>query len=314
LHPPTVALNCTTPHCSSSRVAEKLSRDLAGRIKIEDAGFDWKILGPDVGDLEYVAWQADQDAYACAGQKCSAQSMLFVHRNWAKAGLYEAMARYAARRCLGDLTAGPVLTWTTKQMLDHVHRLCAIPGARLLFGGGELAGGRHTIPSCYGALEPTAVFVPLRQLARPSYFAAATTEVFGPVQVVTEYKDGEIDRVLQACERMDNHLTAAVVSGDERFRCVHVMHAQCACVLGGAGHARGALAHSPAAAAVLPRAPPAGTTCWPTPPTASPLRARARARPAPRRTIGSGPPGTLAAPASAPARPSSSCGAATGRW
>lgn len=32
----------------SSRVAEKLAADLKGRIKLEDAGFDWKILGPDV--------------------------------------------------------------------------------------------------------------------------------------------------------------------------------------------------------------------------------------------------------------------------
>jgi hypothetical protein len=26
-----------------------------------------------------VAWTCDQDAYACSGQKCSAQSILFVH-------------------------------------------------------------------------------------------------------------------------------------------------------------------------------------------------------------------------------------------
>jgi 1-pyrroline-5-carboxylate dehydrogenase len=32
----------------SSKVAEKLVKSLNGRIKIEDAGFDWKILGPDV--------------------------------------------------------------------------------------------------------------------------------------------------------------------------------------------------------------------------------------------------------------------------
>ena len=42
-------------------------------MKLEDAGFDWKILGPDVGDVDYVAWQSDQDAYAYSGQKCSAQ-------------------------------------------------------------------------------------------------------------------------------------------------------------------------------------------------------------------------------------------------
>lgn len=35
----------------SSRVAEKLAVDLQGRIKLEDAGFDWKILGPDVQEV-----------------------------------------------------------------------------------------------------------------------------------------------------------------------------------------------------------------------------------------------------------------------
>lgn len=35
----------------SSHVAEKLASDLNGRIKLEDAGFDWKILGPDVQEV-----------------------------------------------------------------------------------------------------------------------------------------------------------------------------------------------------------------------------------------------------------------------
>lgn len=35
----------------SSRVAEKLTDDLKGRIKLEDAGFDWKVLGPDVQEV-----------------------------------------------------------------------------------------------------------------------------------------------------------------------------------------------------------------------------------------------------------------------
>mmetsp|Transcript_38942 Transcript_38942/g.38547 ORF Transcript_38942/g.38547 Transcript_38942/m.38547 type:complete len:317 (+) Transcript_38942:1-951(+) len=41
----------------SSTVAERLSKLFNGKVKIEDAGFDWKILGPDVGDVDYVAWQ-----------------------------------------------------------------------------------------------------------------------------------------------------------------------------------------------------------------------------------------------------------------
>jgi 1-pyrroline-5-carboxylate dehydrogenase len=32
----------------SSGVAEHLVKSLKGKVKLEDAGFDWKILGPDV--------------------------------------------------------------------------------------------------------------------------------------------------------------------------------------------------------------------------------------------------------------------------
>lgn len=56
----------------SSKVANHLMAITNGKLRIEDAGYDWKVLGPDVMDVDYVAYQADQDAYACTGQKCSA--------------------------------------------------------------------------------------------------------------------------------------------------------------------------------------------------------------------------------------------------
>lgn len=36
-------------------------------------------------------------------------------------------------------------------------------------------------------------------------------------QVLTSYGDGQVDDVLRACEMMDAHLTAAVVSNDVQF-------------------------------------------------------------------------------------------------
>jgi hypothetical protein len=54
-------------------------------------------------------------------------------------------------------------------------------GAKLLFGGKALEG--HSIPQVYGAVEPTAVFVPLAEALKPQHFEAVTTEVFGPFQV-----------------------------------------------------------------------------------------------------------------------------------
>ena len=65
---------------------------LRAQVFLEDAGFDWKILGPDVAEADHVAWTCDQDAYACSGQKCSAQSILFMHANWARAGALGAPA------------------------------------------------------------------------------------------------------------------------------------------------------------------------------------------------------------------------------
>ena len=200
----------------SSQVAERIAALVNGKVKLEDAGFDWKIIGPDYRQdwLDYVAWQCEQDAYNASGQKCSAQSILFVHENWADR-LIPQMAELAARRKLQDLTVGPVLTWTTAQIQAHVDAVAAIPGARLLFGGKPLVG--HNIPQCYGAYEPTAVDVPVAALG-PEHFDQVTTELFGPFQVVVRYGDNDLPLVLDALESMSHHLTAAVVSADIQFQ------------------------------------------------------------------------------------------------
>ncbi|KAG2284407.1 hypothetical protein Bca52824_055627 [Brassica carinata] len=197
----------------SSRVDEKLALDLKGRIRLEDAGFDWKVLGPDVQEVDYVAWVCDQDAYACSGQKCSAQSMLFMHENWAKTSLVSKLKDLAGRRKLEDFTIGPVLTFTTEAMLEHMENLLQIQGSKLLFGGKRLKN--HSIPSVYGALEPTAVYVPIEEILKDSKnYELVTKEIFGPFQIVTEYKKDQLPLVLDALERMHAHLTAAEVIGN----------------------------------------------------------------------------------------------------
>ncbi|KAL2515971.1 Delta-1-pyrroline-5-carboxylate dehydrogenase 12A1 [Forsythia ovata] len=199
----------------SSRVADKVAVDLKGRVKLEDAGFDWKILGPDVQEVDYIAWVCDQDAYACSGQKCSSQSILFMHENWTKSPLLRKMTELAARRKLDDLTVGPVLTFTTDAMLGHMNKLLQITGSKLLFGGEALEN--HNIPAIYGAIKPTAVFVPLEEILKDNNYELVTKEIFGPFQIVTEYKDNQLPLVLNALEKMHAHLTAAVVSNDLLF-------------------------------------------------------------------------------------------------
>jgi len=230
----------STLFTGSSTVGEKLAKELHGKIFLEDAGFDWKVLGPDVPadpkEQDYVAWQCDQDAYACSGQKCSAQSILFAHSSWVASGILDKLKENASRRSLADLSVGPTLTVTCAAFRAHIDRLLEIPGARVLFGGNELKG--HAIPSIYGAMEPTAVFVPLEQLMvgcdaplakgpgpnvdgsgspKLTNFQACTKEIFAPFQVVTEYTEAQLPLVLKALERMHNHLTAAVVSNDQAF-------------------------------------------------------------------------------------------------
>lgn len=205
-----------TQFTGSSKVGELLAQATNGKIYLEDAGFDWKVLGPDVEDVDYVAWQCDQDAYATIGQKCSAQSILFIHENWKDTGLLDKMKENASKRSIDDLTVGPVLTVTTKDFLDHTARLESLPGASVLWGGKELQN--HNIPAKYGAVEPTAVMVPLEEMMKEENFGACATELFAPFQVVTYYNDDTMDLMLEALERMSHHLTAAVVSNDTAFQ------------------------------------------------------------------------------------------------
>jgi len=32
---------------------------MKGKVRLEDAGFDWKVMGPDVNDIDYVAQVSD---------------------------------------------------------------------------------------------------------------------------------------------------------------------------------------------------------------------------------------------------------------
>ena len=200
----------------SSTVAEHVAASMRGKVRLEDAGFDWKIIGPDYDEdwLDYVAWQCDEDAYNASGQKCSAQSALFVHENWA-GKLLPKLGDLAARRSLDDLTVGPILSWTNEQIQAHIDAVLAVAGTELLFGGKPLEG--HSIPDCFGAWEPTAINVPIAALAGDKFDLLAK-ELFGPYQIVVTWGDGDLDTVLALCERMENHLTAAVVSADIGFQ------------------------------------------------------------------------------------------------
>ena len=125
------------------------------------------------------------------------------------------LKKLVERRRLDNLSIGPVLTWSNKEIKNHINALLQIPGSEVVFGNEELES--HTIPSVYGSMKPTAVEIPIEQLLT-DHFDLITSEVFGPVQVIINYKNDELSVILEALERIPLHLTAAVVSNDPLFQ------------------------------------------------------------------------------------------------
>ena len=197
----------------SSKVANHLSKITKGKVKIEDAGFDWKILGPDVKNIDKVAEICDNDAYNCSGQKCSAQSIIFAHDNWMDQNFIDKLSSLAGKRNLNDLTIGPTLSVNNEDIFNHMEMILDLPGTKLLFGGEVF---ESNIPEIYGSMKPTAIYVPIDLFTRSEkVFKLLTKEIFGPFQIITSYNDN--NELLYTINKIEHNLTAAVVSNDLHF-------------------------------------------------------------------------------------------------
>jgi 1-pyrroline-5-carboxylate dehydrogenase len=139
-----------------------------------------------------------------------------MHKNWSKTNFYELLEKQASKRNLQNLTIGPILSWNNERIKAHIDAVLELEGSKLLFGGEKLPQP-HNIPDVYGSFKPTAIYVPFKHFRSERKFKLLTTELFGPFQIVTQYKDNQIDDLLDICERMSHHLTAAVVSNDQVF-------------------------------------------------------------------------------------------------
>ena len=201
----------------SARAAKRLTNVLNGKIKVEDAGLDWKILGPDVSNVDYVSFMIDHDSYALGGQKCSAESFLFVHENWTKTDLYSKIKALTEKRSINDLTNPPILSWNNKKIQAHIDNvLKTVKGSEILFGGKPITE-KHSVPEIYGTFQPTAIKVPIESLTNPNCQEILNTELFGPFQLVVEYKDSNLNTVIDFLNNMEHKLTCGVVSNDVKF-------------------------------------------------------------------------------------------------
>ncbi len=101
------------------------------------------------------------------------------------------LQNHTVPKVCGGITHIFLIAYSYKGACTHQKKVLAkacnlhfllLAGARLAFGGKELQN--HTVPKVYGAIEPTAVFVPLKEILKDQdTFKTVTTEVFGPLQV-----------------------------------------------------------------------------------------------------------------------------------
>lgn len=70
---------------------------------------------------------------------CSCLSGIWLRRA-GRSGIEDKLKDYAAKRNMKDETVGPVITWTTEAMLDHVQKLLQFPGEYV---------HQHGFPSSY---------------------------------------------------------------------------------------------------------------------------------------------------------------------
>jgi len=143
-------------------------------------------------------------AFQSAGQRCSAQRILFVDEGCA-ARVMRLLAGALAELKVGDpaepdTDVGPIIDAPARTaLLRHVEKLRA--GARLI--------GEARIPASGNYLAPVAFELPIEALPR--------TEVFGPVLHVCLYRRDNLGRVLQWIRDTGYGLTLGVHSRIQSF-------------------------------------------------------------------------------------------------
>ena len=164
-------------HAKASTIMARTQLEMGGKnplVVLEDA------------DLDAAAQAAVTAAYACAGQWCTSTSRVVVLREVAEA-LTERIVALAGRMVVGDgldpaTTMGPVCG---TEQLESILRYIEVgrdEGARLIFGGGRLAGPGLD-RGCF--IEPT-IFADVRPEMR-----IAQEEIFGPVLSIIAVDDFE---------------------------------------------------------------------------------------------------------------------------
>ena len=191
----------------STIISDHLSKLLNGKIKVEDGGFNWKIIDKNIDEkyFDMIATTCDKDAYSFSGQKCSAQRLLFIHKNNYQP-LVDIITEKALKRNVADKSIVPLLSVSKQQFIERFIKLSQL--STLLFGREIDNSTCMWSPtcfsmSCYSFIEN---------------YDIVCQELFGPLQVIVQYDDDDIDNIIDTINKIDNKLTCAIVSDNIQFQ------------------------------------------------------------------------------------------------
>ena len=195
----------------SVETARKINQSLAGRdgpivpLIAETGGVNAMLV--DSSALpEQVVDDTVISAFQSAGQRCSAQRILFLESGNAPRTL-ELLRGALAELKVGDPTErdtdiGPVIDKTAHDALAH--------HIRQLRQSAKLVGAAHLSPDLHGHyIAPIAFEMPLEQLPK--------VEVFGPILHVCVYQRDDLDRVLAWLRDTGYGLTLGIHSRIQSF-------------------------------------------------------------------------------------------------
>lgn len=177
------------------------------RVTLECGGKNPLIVLADADNLDSIADHVATSIFWNAGQNCSSNSRLIVHRS-----LKDQLLDLVLQRA-GDWIVGDPLDPATKigAMIEEAHMAKVLSnisdaqqaGADLVLGGSQVradSGGWFVEPTIFDAVTPD--------------MRLATEEVFGPVLAVTTFD--QPDEAIELANRTDYGLTASVFTSDVR--------------------------------------------------------------------------------------------------
>jgi 1-pyrroline-5-carboxylate dehydrogenase len=197
-------------------VAEILTKQMKGKVRLEDAGFNWNIVDENIRDLEDIVTQVDKDAFSMSGQKCSALRLLLVDEKLLEKGILEKLAKKAGARRVGDWGVVPLLSITSNQMAERIEALLKVKSSSQVLEG-KPQKDFPDMPEKYGLFSPAIVRIPVETLFNRDGQKLVFQEVFGPLLIVATYRKDQLDELLDSLEQIGHYLTAAVSSQDPQF-------------------------------------------------------------------------------------------------